>query len=139
MAHGNAGLVATLASSEPLWGLMVNWRRSWEFFQEFRLWSYAVGGTMDVAAGRWVHPAAKRLLVASRGRLKLDVSLQQAQAEVQTICAAARPSVSGLRCRIQHGVGGLEAADCRPGPPVLVVVPMAAIGFVLLIACANIA
>jgi len=98
--------------------------------QSAELWmSTRVAGYTLRRNGYWLHPVA---------RLKPDVSLQQAQAEIQTLAQ---------RLSIQYpdsNAGlGMELVDLRRQivgqvQPVLVVL-MASIGFVLLITCANVA
>jgi predicted permease len=98
--------------------------------QSAELWmSPRVAGYSLRRNGYWLHPVA---------RLKTGVTLLQAQAEIQTLAR-------GLAMQYPDSNAGLsmELVDLRRQivgqvQPVLVVL-MAAIGFVLLITCANIA
>ena len=106
--------------------------------QEFRFCAWAVGGSMDFARldgfslrrnGYWLHPVA---------RLKPGVSLQQAQTEIQTLSSRLAMQYPDSNAGVSSEVVSLRRQIVGQVQPVLVVL-MAAIGFVLLITCANVA
>ncbi len=77
--------------------------------------SHAVGGIVDVAAGRRIYPAPEWLLVASRGPPQTGCQSATGASGDTDFGAAAIHAVSGLECRLEHGVGGPATADRRPG------------------------
>ena len=79
--------------------------------------------------GYWLHPVA---------RLKPGVSLQQAQAEIQTLASRLAMQYPDSNAGVSSEAVSLRRQIVGQIQPVLVVL-MAAIGFVLLITCANVA
>ncbi len=79
--------------------------------------------------GYWLHPVA---------RLKPGVSLQQAQAEIQTLSSRLAMQYPDSNAGVSSEAVSLRRQIVGQIQPVLVVL-MAAIGFVLLITCANVA
>ena len=79
--------------------------------------------------GYWLHPVA---------RLKPGVSLEQAQAEIQTISRRLAMQYPDSNAGVSADLVDLRQQIVGQIQPVLLVL-MAAIGFVLLITCANVA
>ena len=89
-------------------------------------------GSPDLSCGEmayWLHPVA---------RLKPGVSLQQAQAEIQTLSRRLAMQYPDSNAGVSTELVDLRQQIVGQVQPVLVVL-MAAIGFVLLITCANVA
>lgn len=118
--------------------------------------TYTIVGVMPVAfkglsdaAEVWMpvsaHPGVKELL-AGRGdrgpeviaRLKRGVSSQQAQAEMDSVCKALERAYPVTNEKRGVEIASLAAETFGDIRPALLVI-MAAVGFVLLIACANVA
>lgn len=72
------------------------------------------------------------------GRLKADVSLSQAQAEMSTIAARLEQEYPDTNAGTGIYLAGLQADLAGPARPALLVL-LGAVAFVLLIACANVA
>ncbi|MCI0388410.1 MAG: ABC transporter permease [Acidobacteria bacterium] len=108
-----------------------------EFGQAIDLWSPLAFTSNQLQTAQWRNDRFNVI-----ARLKPDVTLQQAQAEMDTIAAnvrqqyfgpgGAEPRSWGLLLR---GLHELVVGDIRPALLLL----MAAVGLVLLIACANVA
>jgi putative ABC transport system permease protein len=94
------------------------------------LWiSARLGGFSLRRNGYWLHPVA---------RLKPGVSLQQAQAEIQTLSSRLAMQYPDSNAGVTSEAVSLRRQIVGQVQSVLVVL-MAAIGFVLLITCANVA
>ena len=99
-------------------------------------------GAPDVWTPLAVDPAttAQAYLYRVVARLKLGVTLKQAQDQLAASTAAFRERFPGvLGPRAGFGAVQLEDAFVRPDTNTTLVVLAAAVGFVLLIACANVA